>query len=484
MKTNDPKPPAVEYRGTKLSFGVVIIIVLFTLGLLSALARMIVSVIGAAFDLAVPAGQALWTSFKWLGLALLGLLLFLLLIGVFELAVQRWRDRRRQDLVQRASVLPRNETVRGAPPSSELDRVTAEPVLHYLQAQARDPATLTDRELALLRPHFPQWFARPEYAAQINAAVVVPLFELLIKGSSELEQQLQHYGEVAQRKPFWLARRTLHGITWGRAGLSAEQAWQRPSVTELKADFFRFERWFWSYGWPLVGWLEKELDARANTTAKAASSTLEAQAPDQHELSEAPDPEHRHEEADRSPDPLHGSEPADDDPDHHLAIARDLVEGARTAEKANEPWADPACHIASLEAAAREALAWDPESVEAQGLLDDVQFMWRRLRQFEARFPEWMDGEPWPPVMEAAFHAAADEPTPQTVKGHAARLYLTHRGDPAFLDVPRAPKAEDVEEAPLQPPRSSPPSEPLASPHLTLIQSFEPSATERAETLF
>jgi hypothetical protein len=485
MTTKDPKRHAVEHEGTKLTLGGVIAIGLFILGLLSALKQMVVNLVDTLFGLAVSGGRALLIGLKWLGLLLLGVLLVLLLIGTIELAVQAWRSRRRQELVLQASPLPHNETIRGEPPTSELDRTTALPVHHQLELLGRDPASLSDRELALLRPHFPELFALPQYVAQINAAVVVPFFELLLEDGPKYETQLQRYGEVEQRQPFWLARRALHVVTRGRAGLSAEQVWRRPSVTELRADFSKFAPWFWQYGWPLVGWLERELAAKASIEGPSSVSETLNSAEPATPHAEVSDPEPDKDQPDSSLSTDNEGEPAQS-PDRSLEIALDLLEEANAAKQQLEPWSDPACRIATLEAAGREALAWDPNSLEAQALLDDVQLMWARLPEFEQRFPEWMAGDEsdWPPVMDAAFLAAADELTPETVKGHAARLYLTHRGDPAFLHSPHRSDEMPGDEKPLEPPASRP-APTSATSHLTLVcEPIEPSATERAETLF
>lgn len=487
-----PNPPLLELGPHKFRWGGLLALAGFVLLLFAVLNRLL------EFTLIV---------LVVLVLLLVAAFVLLVLVGLGELAVDAWRGRQRRLEVMRASPLPHSETIRGGPPRSESDRVMASIVRDHVQTvEQRDPASLTDRDIARLRGQFPTIFRRPEHEAELNASVVGPAYELLLQGSPALEQQLRRYGEVQRHRPLWLLRRTVHVATGGRVGLSAEQVWQTPPIARIKADLPEFTRWFYSYGWPLLGRIGEALEARASSVvgsvkeeADRPSNEARRMLPEAGRTSEGSFVVYRagerchgdgaHEDSVRAAGPQSSRNPG---------AALDIVWAAVEAMQAQEPWDDPPRRIDALEDAALQAVALDDQSREARALLDYVRVMKGRLPEFVECFGEWMNGDPadWPAVVNAAYVACAAEATPANFEGHLARLFLTRgetesarTGTPMAGRFEEEPVASDTPRPPEDEPDLPMPNAPgegrlKAQAHLTLIESPEPTAAQRAETLF
>jgi hypothetical protein len=487
---------ALEIGSTKLSWGAILAATFLIALVLAAIRNLVVYLLGGLQGIAVPAWEALLFVLRWLGFLLLAGLLILALIGVVELSLRAWRNRLRQEEGVQASSLPRNETVRGDPPHSRVERVVAGVARHYLMdVLGCDPARLTDIELARLRLELPALFRRPEYAAQLNAFVVIQVYELLLDGCSRLERQIELYGRIQGRAPFWQLRRALHVLTRGAMGLSAKQVWQGPQIDQLKANFSAFKIWFWREGWPLLGMLEGLLEAR--TVGSAPPPELSVATP-------LPSPTGPPMDSDPSPSrPQDPESEGDENPPSQEATrnpeaARQIVESAEDAIDSLEPWPDPAGKIDALEEAANEALLQDPHSSLARRLLDRVRGMRARLPQFKDWFEAAIarDSSAWSPLLNEAYRASAGNMSPETVEGQAARLYLSR---PLTLEespspepqAQTAPASEPDEDTSTPTPVSAEvtcedpaPRRETDRPHLTVVPSIEPSAAERADKLF
>ncbi len=494
----EKKPPhALKIGSTELSWGTILAAAFLIAFVLAAIRNLIVYLADRLLGVAVPAWEALLLMLRWLGFLLLAGVLILALTGVAELLLRAWRNRLRQEESVQVSPLPRVTTIRGKPPRSELERALSVPVLNYLlEVLRRDPSTLMDVELAQLRLMLPELFRRPEYAAHFNAVVVVPAYELLQADCPELEKQIQRYGQIRRRRPFWLLLRTLHIITHGAIGLSTRQVWQGPRIDLLKADFSEFKTWFWRHGWPLLGMLERLLHGKV--AGSASSSELATASPPPSPLEPTsylePTPP---DDSKLKPEVDVYEAPPKQESSRNPEAARQIAKSAEAAINSPEPWIDPVRHIDALEEAADEALMQDPESPEARRLFEQV----RDLRARHPGFDNWFDAaiardsSDWSLLLNEAYRVSAGDLSLERVKGQAARLYLTRPLEPEESWISPEPDAQTV-------PASIPgedsvtpvsaevtceyaaPRRETDRPHLTVVASIEPSAAERAETLF
>lgn len=482
MNDNKAKPHyAVEIGSTKITGVVIFLVVFVVIVLLVAIKNVIVWAAGSLLGISMPAWEAFLIILRWLAYLLAAGILALLGAGIVELAIGDRRSRNRQAEAVQASPLPRNEAIRGGAPRSGLENKLAAIVRYELEEVRQiDPVHLSDIDLARLRLELPRLFRRPEYTAEINRTVVIPIFEKYIEGCPELTTIIARYGAIRQREPFWLLRRALHILMRGKAGLAADKVWRSFDAEKLKADFAPFRDWFWAYGWPLLGMIEKlvALPAASRTEDSAfrpgrTRLMLRASgAPSRTTTSPSPS-------ADNGSDDLSKRSPE---------AASRLVHEASATMRSPVPWEHPRQQLNLLEEAAREALTLDPESTDAQVLASEVDSMRTRLSAFDEWFEAQMNGDEstWSPTMNEAFAASADDMRAETVRGHAVRLFLSAR--PGVQHEPEA-RPDSSQESPATGRSEVMPEPPdacaaMERPPLILVPTLEPSASERAETLF
>jgi hypothetical protein len=260
-------------------------------------------------------------------------------------------------------------------------------------------------------------------------------------------------------------------------GLDADKVWRSFDAEKIKGDFSRFRDWFWEYGWPLLGMIEELVSLPAGSRKEESAFRPGRRLPLMLGPSGAPQP--RAAQNRTNPEELSGRSPE---------AAQRIVQEATESMRSPAPWDHPRQQLDLLKDAALEALALDPESSEAQTLASEVDCMRTRLSAFEGWFGAQMDGDEstWSPTMNEAFAASADDMRPETVRGHAVRLFLTThpsvKGEAESGSAPKpdhsaAQRAETVPECPD-------PCAGMERSHLTVVPTLEPSASERAENLF
>lgn len=371
---------------------------LFVLVLLLLAAFAIVSLVKAAFGVALSLWQVLLFLLK--GGAILICLALLILIG---LGVTRWileerkRQRARRQML-RACPLPRLSVIRGEDvPRSQVEQALASIVWHYLvDERGLQPAALGDLEIAQIRLELAPVLMRPVNAAILEREVIMPSFELLADGNPFLVMQIERYGQLKHRVPFRELGRTLHVLSRGHLGLSAEQTWQTRDITELQVDYAAYNEWFMTCGLALISHFEPLLEARLlKGHSDQPMGTSRA-------LTSAPT-------------------------DQDVALAAQLVEATRDLIEAPEPWLEPGKQLEEMADALAQARVLDPSLASIESLFDQVDTMKARRASFEAAYHRalQLDPDSWPSWLNEAYAASAESLSDANLKGHAARLYLT-----------------------------------------------------------
>jgi len=408
-------------------------------------------------------------ALKWGAFGVLGLVAALALEGAVEIGVRALLRRRRQAM--RACPLPRPEVIRGSTPRSELEALLVEPIhAEALDAQV-DPSLLSGRDLAALRQGLAGHLSQSLNASRLETLVVNPLWERLQSGCEPLEGWIARSCKKTSYKNFWLLRRVLGAVSFGHLGLKAGETTTTLDPQQISSDYHPFKAWFWQHGWPLMAQVETLLfptrpaakvvqqfpDAKKRARAGSTASPPPA-APPVSPVSPA------------LPPALDWAQPETPSDEEFRLAALEVCMAVEQALQAPEPWSQPHARLSGLLACVEEALESCPEQKDTQLIHRDLSDMLQALPQFEAWFDLHVD--PLPALIDAAFYEAerTGEATPETVRGHAARLYLTGwtpAPDPREqqpdlepeLEVQHEVEGQAMKPEPLEPSPTPPPSE-------------------------
>jgi hypothetical protein len=394
---------------------------------------------------------------QWGVVLVVSLVVLLVIIDVVALLVRRQRRRLKARHGIQVCSRPTNEAILHSAPISPLDAAMAAPVAQELQATGVPTGNfiqVSEQTMIHFREELPDLLLRPAHAMHFDSEVTRPVYERLQNGWPELKEYI-NLTCVPYRKQFWLTRRALNRISFGRLGLHENNVYTRDCPEHIIGNFGHFRDWFWENGWPMLPVVERELwpaseaappspiatviqgPFRARPTAAARSEAHPVKSP----LPALP----RHIDLDARQRQRQAQQLRE------RQAAQDVIEAVEVSLLDPVAWLDPEQKLLSLHEAVSVLLNDDPQLAAAKALLADLEVMRAEVARATAWVHKRLD-EPydrWPPILNEACACAAAEATTgvedRIVVGHALRLYLTQFLYQKSKD-PRTAHADDLAE--------------------------------------